>query len=164
MKHLLSRPMWLLAFAGLASVELAACGDDGAALASELFGTWEVVSLEAEGMSTTCPGEIEFPDTSSVSCGTGATTFNADGTFVEVQTTDEFGDLFDWRTEGTWSTEGSALTLTYRQEGPDADHLEPIDPPETWSASWSVSGDALTLTATPPEPPFVTVTATAERR
>ena len=62
-------------------------------------------------MSASCPGEIEITDTLSVSCGTQATTFNADGTFADVQTTDEFGAPFDWRSEGTWSTQGSTLTL-----------------------------------------------------
>lgn len=155
------RSMWSLAFAGVASVCLAACGDDGAALASELFGTWDAVSIEAEGMSTSCPGEIDLSDTSSVSCGTEAATFNADGTYVAVQTTDELGDPYDWRIEGTWSTSGDTLTLTYRQEGPDADNLEPIDPPETASASWSVSGN--TLTTSTQFGPF-TVIGTSEKR
>jgi hypothetical protein len=155
------RSMWLLAFGGVALLGLLGCGDDGAALASELFGTWHAVSLEAEGMSTSCPGEIELSDTSSVSCGTEAATFNADGTYVEVQTTDELEVPFDWRIEGTWSTSGDTLTLTYRQEGPDADNLEPIDPPETASASWSVSGS--TLTVSTQFGPF-TVIGTSEKR
>ena len=145
MKYWFSRLIWVLALAGVPSVGLAGCGDDGAEVAPELIGTWDAVSIEAEGMSMSCPGEIELSDTSSVSCFTQAITFNTDGTFVGVQTTDEFGDPFDWRNEGTWSMEGSTLTLTYLQEGPDADNLEPIDPPETGSASWSVSGDTLTI-------------------
>jgi Lipocalin-like domain len=161
MKYWFSRLIWVLALAGVPWVGLAGCGDDGAEVAPELFGTWDAVSIEAEGMSTSCPGEIELSDTSSVSCGTEASTFNADGTFVEVQTTDELGDPFDWRIEGTWSTEGSTLTLTYRQEGPDADNLEPIDPPETVSASWSVSGNTLTTSI---QFGLVTVTGTAEKR
>jgi hypothetical protein len=145
MKYGFSRLIWVLALVGVPWVGLAGCGDDGAEVAPELIGTWDAVSLEAEGMSTSCPGEIELSDTSSVSCFTQAVTFNTDGTFVGVQTTDELGDPFDWRNEGTWSTEGSTLTLTYLQEGPDADNLEPIDPPETGSASWSVSGSTLTM-------------------
>jgi hypothetical protein len=153
--------MWLLPFAGVASVGLLGCGDDGAALASELFGTWDAVSIEAEGMSTDCPGEIELSDMSSVSCGTEATTFNADGTYVAIQTTDELGEPFDWRIEGTWSTSGNTLTLTSTQEGPDADNLEPIDPPETAIASWSVSES--TLTVSTQFGPF-TVIGTSEKR
>jgi hypothetical protein len=161
MNYRFSRLIWVLALVGAPWVGLAGCGDDGAEVASELFGTWDAVSLEAEGMSTSCPGEIDLSDTSSVSCGTEASTFNADGTFVEVQTTNELGDPFDWRNEGTWSTEGSTLTLTYLQEGPDADNLEPIDPPETVSASWSVSGSTLTVSI---QLGLVTVTGTSEKR
>jgi hypothetical protein len=161
MKDWFLRSMWLLAFAGVASVGLLGCGDNGAALAPDLFGTWDAISIESEGMSTSCPGEIELSDTSSVSCGTEASTFNADGTYVAIQTTDELGDPFDWRTEGTWSTSGNTLTLTSRQEGPDADNLEPIDPPETGSASWSVTGS--TLTVSTQLGPF-TVIGTSEKR
>jgi hypothetical protein len=161
MKYRFSRLIWVLALVGAPWVGLAGCGDDGAALASELFGTWDAISIESEGMSTSCPGEIDLSDTSSVSCGTEASTFNADGTYVAIQTTDEFGDPFDWRIEGTWSTSGNTLTLTSRQEGPDADNLEPIDPPETVSASWSVSGS--TLTVATQLGPF-TVIGTSEKR
>ena len=164
MKHWFSHFARLFALATVLLVGIAACGDDGATLASELFGTWDAVSIEAEGMSTNCPGEIELTATQSVSCGTQATAFNADGTFADVQTTDELGNPFDWRVEGTWSTQGSTLTLTSTQEGPDADNLQPIDPPETQSATWSLSGTTLSLAVANPFPPFTTVTGTAEKR
>ena len=164
MKHSFLKLAWLFASVSIPLIGIAACGDDGATLASELFGTWDAVSIEAEGMSTNCPGEIELTATQSVSCGTEATTFNPDGTFVQVETTDELGDPFDWRSEGTWSTQGSTLTLTVTQEGPDADNLQPIDPPETQSATWSLSGTTLSLAVANPFPPFTTVTGTAEKR
>jgi len=164
MKHWFLTLAWVLALASTPLIGIAACGDDGATLASELFGTWDAVSVEAEGMSTSCPGEIEITDTLSVSCSTQATTFNADGTFVEVETTDELGAPFDWRSEGTWSTQGSTLMLTFTKEGPDADSLQPIDPPETQSGTWSVSGTTLTLVVESPFPPFTTVTGTLEKR
>ena len=164
MKHSFLNVAWVLALVSIPSIGIAACGDDGATLASELFGTWDAVSIEAEGMSTSCPGEIEITDTLSASCDTQATSFNADGTFAEVQTTNEFGEPFDWRSEGTWSTQGSTLTLTFTHEGPDADSLQPIDSPEPQSATWSVSGSTLTLAAASPFPPFTTVTGTLEKR
>jgi hypothetical protein len=125
-------------------------------------GTWDAVSLEADGMSTDCPGEIELSATESVSCGTQSTTFDADGTFFEVETTDELGDPYDYRTEGTWSTQGSSLTLTYTAEGPDEDSLQPIEPPETETATWSVSGTTLTVSFTLPS--SGTVVGTLEKR
>jgi hypothetical protein len=81
--------------------------------------------------------------------------------FVDIQTTDEVGDPFDWRAEGTCSTAGSTLTLTSRREGPDADNLQAIDPPETVSASWSISGNTLTIFT---QLGLFTVTGTLEKR
>jgi hypothetical protein len=122
------------------------CGDEAAMLAPELlFGTWDGVSLEANGMSTDCPGSIQITDTYSLRCGTDATTFNADGTFALWSTTDAAGDPYNWRFEGTWSTQGSTLTTTTTKHGPDSDNLEPLDPPATSTVTWSVSGDTLTL-------------------
>lgn len=164
MKHSFLKLAWLFASVSIPLIGIAACGDDGPTLASELFGTWDAVSIEAEGMSTSCPGEIEITDTLSASCGTQAPTFNSDGTFAEVQTTDEFGVPFDWRSEGIWSTQGSTLTLTSTHEGTDEGSLQPIDPPETQSATWSVSGSTLTLAAVSPFPPLTTVIFTLEKR
>ncbi len=119
------------------------CGDEG--LARELFGTWDQVSIEALGF-TDCPGEIWVTDTEIIlTCGTLAHTFNADGTFVSIWTTDEFGDPYNWRREGTWSTEGSTLTLTTTKEGRDGDNLQRLHRPRTSTQTWSVSGDTLTL-------------------
>jgi len=63
MKHWSLTLAWVLALASIPLIGIAACGDDGATLAAELFGTWDAVSIEAEGMSTSCPGEIEITDT-----------------------------------------------------------------------------------------------------
>jgi hypothetical protein len=62
-----------------------------------------------------------------------------------VDTTDEYADPYDWRTEGTWSTQEDILTVTLTEEGPDADNLQPIDPPDVFPWMWSISGDTLTL-------------------
>jgi hypothetical protein len=113
--------------------------------APELVGTWDEVSITVDGMSTDCPGEIEVTDEISVACFTDAFTFNADNTFVRTTTTDEYGDPYDWRDEGTWSVNGTLLTITTTREGEDADHLEPVDPPTQEVATWSVSGDTLTM-------------------
>ncbi len=188
MKHWSWKRGWLLALAGVALLGVASCGDDGGGtagtggmagsggmggdggaggapqLASELFGTWDLVSIEASGMTTDCPGEIELSDTEAVSCGTQETTFNSDGTFVEIETTDELGDPFDFRSEGTWSTQGSTLTLTYRQEGEDENSLQPVEPPVTESAMWSVAGNTLTVSITSPFQPMVELIARLEKR
>jgi len=113
--------------------------------APELVGTWDSVSMVVNGTSTDCPGEIEVTETISVACFTDAFTFNADNTFVLTTTTDEYGDPYDWREEGTWSVEGTLLTITTTREGSDADHLEPVDPPRQEVGTWSISGDTLTV-------------------
>ena len=118
---------------------------EAAMLAGELFGTWDSVSMEAYGTSTDCPGEIQITDTYLLVCGTNVQTYNADGTFVAIRTTDEFGDPDNWRWEGMWSTEGSTLTWRTTKEGPDGDNLQPLDPPATSTNTWSVSGDTLAL-------------------
>ena len=166
MRYLFLNRVRLIALAGVALVGVAGCGGDGGGtdLASELLGTWDLESLEANDMSTDCPGEIELSDTEAVSCGTEATTLRGDGTFVEIETTDELGDPFNWRSEGTWTTQGSTLSLTYLQEGPDEDNLQAINPPKSESVTWSIAGSTLTISATSPLPPFVLVTATLQRR
>jgi hypothetical protein len=164
MKHSFWKQGWLLASAIVAMLAVASCGDDGAALAPELFGTWDLVSIATGEMSTDCPGEIELSDTESVSCGTQTETFNSDGTFVEIETTDELGVPYDYRTEGTWSTQGSTLSLTYKREGPDENSLQPIEPPETQNGTWNVSGSTLTFVATNPFPPNVEIRGTLEKQ
>lgn len=185
MKHSFCPKGWLLALAGVALLGVASCSDDGGGaggtaggggmggdggaggapqLASELFGTWDLVSIEAAGMSMNCPGVIELNATEEVSCPTGATTFNSDGTFVEIETTDEFENPSSFWSEGTWSTQGSTLTLTFTQEGPDENNLQPVDPPETESAMWSVAGTTLTISVTSPIAPFVEIKGTLEKR
>lgn len=158
--------IWLAAFAVVGSGSFLGCGDEdgGGELAPELFGTWDLISLETDGLSTDCPGEIVLSETDSVSCGTQSTTFNPDGTLVGIETTDELGDPYDERSEGTWSTEGSTLILTYTQEGPDEDNLQPIDPPRVETATWSVTGTTLSIFAQSPFGDPVTVVATFERR
>jgi len=155
---------WTLVSGAVLAIGATGCGDDGGALPSELFGTWDAVSLEAEGMSTPCPGEIDITATDSVSCGTEATTFNADGTLVVVETTDELGDPFDWRQEGTWSTSGNTLTETVTREGPDASNLQAVDPPDVSAGTFRVSGSTLTVSVTSPSAPPVTVTGTLQQR
>lgn len=166
MRYLFFSWVRLLAVAYVALVGVSGCGGDGGGtdLASELLGTWDLESLEADEMSTDCPGEIELNATEAVSCGTEASILNADGTFVEIETTDELGDPFNWRSEGTWTTQGSTLSLTYLQEGPDEDNLQAINPPKSESVTWSIAGSALTISATSPLPPFVLVTATLQKR
>jgi hypothetical protein len=117
-------------------------------LAPELLGTWEGVSLEANGIGTDCPGVIEFTDDPGIACGTNTHTFNADGTCVGIRTTDQFGDPDVWRWEGTWFTRGSSLTMTTTKEGPDGGDLQPTDPPRTTINTWGVSGDTLAISGT----------------
>jgi hypothetical protein len=126
-------------------VSFVGCGDEGGMLAPELFGTWDAASLEENGISTDCPGRIQITNGAWIACGTDAITFNADGTFALWSSTDQFGDPYNWRFEGTWSTQGGTLTLTTTKEGPDGDNLQPLDPPPTTTTPWSVSGDTLAL-------------------
>jgi hypothetical protein len=140
-------------------------GDGGAGgasrLAPELFGTWDLVSVEVADQSTTCPGVADGGD---LSCPTASTTFNSDGTFVGIESTDEFGAPFNDRTEGTWSTRGSTLNVISRQEGPDENNLQPIEPPEEEALMWSVDGPILSLTTTDPGPPLIEFVLTLEKR
>lgn len=144
----------------------AGCGSDGstAQLAEELFGTWDLVSLEAEGISTDCPGEILLGGEESVSCGTEYFTLSSNGTFAEIETTDELGNPFEYRSEGSWATNGSTLTLTYLREGPNESNLDPINPPDVQSGTWSVSGTSLMVSIPIPLPPFSPVLTTLEKR
>jgi hypothetical protein len=154
---------------GLA-VLLAACGGGGGTtnggggtLAAELFGTWNVTTIEVSGVIRNCPVDVVISPTESVSCSTTVVTFNADGTYVSVDTTDEFGVPFDERTEGTWSTAGNILTITETMEGPDAGSLVPIDPVEAISLTWIVSGNTLTTTLDDPLIPLPPVTLTLQK-
>lgn len=161
-----------LAAFGLA-LALASCGgggggdDDsdngGGQLAPELIGTWDIVEIEVLMMSTPCPGEIAISPTDAVSCGTTSVAFNADGTYVSIDTTDEFGNPFNERIEGTWSTIGNMLTIVETMEGPDAGNLTPIDPPDEITLNWSVVGNTLMATLDDPTLPGP-VTLTLERR
>jgi hypothetical protein len=122
------------------------CGDEnGGQDPQNLIGTWRTATLHVLSQRTDCPGEIQVSEDISVSCATGTLTFQEDGSVVQVETTDEYGDPYDWRAEGTWSTSGEILTVTITEEGPDAEHLQPIDPPDVFPWMWSVSGDTLTL-------------------
>lgn len=154
------------------AVMLTACGGGGGGggsdggdteLAPELFGTWDVIELEVLAMSTPCPGEIAISPTESFDCSTTVVAFNADGTYVSIDTTDELGNPFDERTEGTWSTDGNMLTITETMEGPDAGNLDPIDPLEPISLTWSVSANRLTTTLDDPLLP-TPVTLTLQKR
>lgn len=120
-------------------------GGDGSQDPQNLIGTWRTATLHVLSQTTSCPGEIQLTEDISVSCATETLTLQEEGSLVQVQTTDEYGDPYDWRTEGTWSTSGDILTVTLTEEGPDADNLEPIDPPDVFPWMWSVSGDTLTL-------------------
>jgi hypothetical protein len=80
-----------------------------------------------------------------ISCGSEALTLERDNSFVRVRITDELGNPDPWRTEGTWSTEGSMLTMETEWEGTDADNLQPVDPPGIFPFAWSVSETTLTL-------------------
>jgi len=140
---------------GLA-VLLAACGGGGSGggsmrLASDLVGTWDSVEVEAMGMIQSCPGETVVSPTESVSCGTTAVSFNADGTYVAVDTTDELGNPFNERTEGTWSVSGNMLTITETMQGPDAANLVPISPLDPITLTWSISANRLTTTLNDPQ-------------
>lgn len=134
---------------------LVACGggggdDGGPPAASELYGTWDVMELEALAIIQPCPGEIALSPTEAVSCGTTFMTFNADGSYISVDTTDDLGNPFNERTEGTWSTSGNALTITETMQGPDAATLVPINPIEPRTLAWSVSANSLTITLDDP--------------
>ena len=135
------------------------------------------IMISVDGSATLAPSTVELGFATGgyvaevlvsvgdiVEAGDEITTFNADGTFVEVQTTDESGVPFNWRSEGTWSTRGSSLNLISEQEGPDAENLQPIDPPEWQCATWSVSANTLAIAVAAPFPPFVTVTGSLQRR
>ena len=135
----------LCASAVLPLASFVGCGDEAAMLAPGLFGRWDAASLEENGISTGCPGRIQITDGAWIGCGTDVLSFNADGTFALWSTTDQFGDPYNWRFEGTWSTQGSTLTLTTTKEGPDGDNLQPLEPPPTTTTPWSISGDTLTL-------------------
>lgn len=154
-----------LATLGLAVV-LTGCGggdDNGPELAPELYGTWDLVDIEAGTVVRACPGEIVISTTESVSCGTTAVSLNADGTYISIDTTDEFGNVFNERTEGTWSTSGNELTITETRQGPDASSLVPINPAEVTTVTWSVSGNVLTLTMSDPGLPL-SVTSRLRKR
>jgi hypothetical protein len=125
---------------------LSACGgEDGSHDPQNLIATWLNSTIHVLGQTTTCPGEIQLTEDISVSCSTETFTFHEDGSLVQVQTTDEYGDPYDWRTEGTWSVNDDLLMVTLTEEGPDADSLQPIEPPESFIWMWSVSKDTLTM-------------------
>lgn len=135
-------------FAVLALLTLgaSACGgEDGSPDPQNLIGTWLTATIHVLGQTTNCPGEIQLTEDIAVSCSTETLAFHQDGTLVQVQTTDEYGDPYDWRTEGTWSVDDDLLAVTLTKQGPDANSLEPIEPPEIFIWMWSVSKDTLTL-------------------
>lgn len=139
-----------------------ACGGSGDGSGSkerapELVATWDLVSIESEGIVGPCPGEIVLSPTSTVSCGTEELILAGDGSLVEIQTTDENGDPLDRRTEGTWSTQADMLEVIELREGPDAGSLMPIDPPNVVTSEWMIdgSGETLTLSIDPPLGPRV---------
>ena len=173
MKRCVWRQGWVLGLVGVVFFAAVGCGDDGTGtggmgtggtVSPELFGTWSLASIAAEGMSADCPGEVDLNATQSVSCGTQTDTFDSDGTFVEIQTTDELGDPDPFRSEGTWSTNGNMLSITYAMEGPDESSLQPLVPPETQTGTWSVAGTTLTLMISDPELPGVTITGTLKKQ
>ena len=161
MDYSCSKQRWLAVSLSAFVASAAACGDEGVQRAPELVGTWKAESISAQGTNESCPAEIDLTPTSSVGCGTESWTFNADGTIVVVQTTDEAGDPEPWRVEGTWFTQGNVLTVTLRQQGPDASNLQPIEPPETSSGTWSISGTTVTVVTVDDG---VTVTGTFEKQ
>lgn len=136
-------------------------GDGGPPPSGSILGTWVSVSIEVLGMTARCPGQIDLTEDTAVSCATETLTFNDDGTFVLVTTTDDTGAPYDWRTEGMWSTNEDVLTLTFTREGPDAESLQPIDPPQIWIWMWSASEDTLTVGITTP---VAAVTSTYDRQ
>jgi hypothetical protein len=115
-----------------------------------LYGTWDLVDVQALAVIQPCPGEVVISPTESVSCGTTAVSFNADGTYIAVDTTDELGNPFNERTEGTWSTSGTSLTITETMQGPDAASLVPINPVEPRTLTWSITANVLTVTLNDP--------------
>lgn len=162
MKHSFTAFGWIfsLGFALLAGV--AGCGDGGTSDAS-LAGTWNGVSVESEGMSVNCPGVLVLSNTEDVDCGTGSLTFNADGTYVSVETTDSSGAPSNYREEGTWSTQGTALTLTCVRETGDDGTLGPCGDPDPQTGTWNVSGNALSIVFTDPTGTFPPVTLNFEK-
>lgn len=165
MKHALLKLTHLFLLAAVALLG-AGCGSEGRAptLAEELFGTWDLISIDVEGSSTDCPGEVLLGGEEPVSCGTEYRTLSSDGTFVQIETTDELGNPFDYRYEGRWATGASILTLNYLREGPDENNLDPISPSKTFIGTWSLSGTTLTVSISILEPPFSPVLSTLEKR
>ena len=135
-------------------------GGGGSASTSELEGTWQFESMEVREMTTDCPGEIVIIPAVWV-CPEGTYTFNVNETFVAVG--EAYGNDPPYRGEGTWSTVGDTLTMTYLRQGTSTEDLEPTDPPDLWVVRWSVSGTTLTLIHEehPADPP---VTYTLRRR
>lgn len=180
MKHWVWKQGWLFGLVSVVFLAAVGCGDDGTGtggmgtggvggggggmVSPELFGTWSLATIATQGMSENCPGEIDLNATESISCGTQTDTFNSDGTFVEIQTTDELGDPDPFRSEGTWSTDGNMLTITYLRDGPDENNLTPLVPPETQTGTWSVAGTTLTLMIMDPELPGITITGTLQKQ
>jgi hypothetical protein len=113
--------------------------------------------MEVREMTTDCPGEIVIIPGVWV-CAEGTFTFNGNETFVLVE--EAYGNDPPGRGEGTWSTVGDTLTMTYLWQGTGTEDLEPTDPPDLWVVTWSVSGTTLTL-IDPADPP---VTYTLRRR
>ena len=146
MKISAPRVSCLFAILALLTLGVSACGgEDGGHDPQNLIGTWRTATIHVLTQTTTCPGEIQLTEDISVSCSTETLTFQEDGSLVQVQTTDEYGDPYDWRTEGTWSVDDDLLAVTLTKEGPDADSFQPIQPPDSFIWMWSVSQDTLTI-------------------
>ena len=136
----------MFALLALPTLGVSGCGGgDDSQDPQNLIGTWRTTTIHVLTQTTNCPGEIQVTEDISVSCATETLTFQEGGSLLQVQTTDEYGDPYDWRTEGTWSTNDDLLTVMLTKEGPDADNLQSIDPPDVFPWMWSVSADTLTL-------------------
>ena len=143
----------LLASVALAALVVASCdssSNDGGHDATAIVGSWNLASIAVSGMSADCPGEIELIyepwfDTEIFPCGTQVSTFNADGSYVEVASTDASGSPYDLRQEGAWLTNGNTIRVTYTEMGPDEDNLTPIDPPWSGTGVWSATEGTLRL-------------------
>jgi hypothetical protein len=117
-------------------------GTGGAAATSDLEGTWQFETMEVREMTTDCPGEIVIIPVVWV-CPEGTYTFNGNDTFVAIE--EAYEPDPPYRGEGTWSTVGDTLTMTYLRQGTSTEDLEPTDPPDLWVVRWSVSGTTLML-------------------
>jgi hypothetical protein len=114
----------------------AGCGGSGGGnggSAASLVGTWRAVSTGTPGNTVACPGEVVIGGTSNLqqisACGANdLTRFGADGTFESVSAGKDESGRF--RIRGTWTLDGTTLTVTATEEASDENNNGIFDPNE----------------------------------